>query len=341
MARDSRAFICGCKGVALDADERAFMARHQPWGFILFKRNVGTPAQTAALVQSFREIVDRADAPVLIDQEGGRVQRMGPPFWPKYPAAARFASLADRGRAEQVELARLSARLMAIDLAGVGVNVDCLPVLDVPAPDGHNIIGDRAYADDPASVAMFGRAVADGLIEGGVLPVMKHVPGHGRAGADSHLELPVVHADLASLVAADFAPFRALRDLPMAMTAHVVYTALDPQRPATTSALVIRDVIRGLIGFDGLLLSDDLSMQALAGGFAERAAAAFAAGIDIALHCNGDLAEASGVAEVSPVLAGRSQDRALAALDRLTGAGLGFDPVEARARIELALAATG
>ena len=338
MAQDAKAFICGCAGLTLSADERAFIALHQPWGFILFRRNIDTPAQVSALVQSFRGIVDRADAPVLVDQEGGRVQRMGPPHWPKYPPAARFAEWSEIVCNDQLELARLSARLMAADLAEVGINVDCLPVLDVPAPGGHAIIGDRAYAADSATVAAFGRAVAEGLMEGGVLPVMKHVPGHGRAGADSHLELPVVGADRASLEAIDFAPFKALRDLPMAMTAHVVYTALDPNGPATTSAYVVREVIRGLIGFDGLLMSDDMSMQALKGSFGERASATFAAGVDVALHCNGNLAEASGVAEVSPILSGRSLERAIGALARLGAVGRPFDPVDARARIDLALA---
>ncbi len=340
MTRDAKAFICGAQGVALSADERQFLRRHQPWGLILFRRNIGAPADVAALTRSFREIVGRPDAPVLIDQEGGRVQRMGPPHWPKYPAAARFARVEGRDLENQVELAQISARLMALDLAEVGVNVDCLPVLDVPAPGGHAVIGDRAYADDPAIVARFGRAVANGLLQSGVLPVIKHVPGHGRAGVDSHLELPVVTADRASLEASDFAPFRALRDLPMAMTAHVVYSALDPLRPATTSKIVVDAIIRGAIGFDGLLMSDDLSMQALGGGFAERAAAAFAAGIDIALHCNGDLGEADAVASAAPVLAGRSGERALAALARLVAAQTPFDPVDARASLDLALATT-
>ena len=339
MPGESKAFICGCKSLALDAGERAFIAAHRPWGFILFKRNIDTPAQVAALVASFREIVGRADAPVLIDQEGGRVQRMGPPNWPRYPAAARFAGMSGVSLPEQIDIARVSARLMAADLAEAGINVDCLPVLDVPAPDGHNVIGDRAYAGDAATVASFGRAVSEGLMQGGVLPVMKHVPGHGRALADSHLELPVVRASRASLEARDFAPFRALADLPMAMTAHVVYTALDPDNPATTSPLVIREAIRGAIGFDGLLMSDDMSMKALSGTFAERAASAFAAGIDIALHCNGDLAEASEIARVSPVLSGRALERAGAALARLAPPAVPFDLVDARARVELALAA--
>ena len=338
MPSNAKAFICGCAGLTLSTDERAFLAQHRPWGLILFKRNVDTPAQIAALTQSFREIVGRADAPVLIDQEGGRVQRMGPPNWAKYPSAATFAALPSIERAAQLDLARVSARLMAVDLAEVGITVDCLPVLDVPAPGGHGVIGDRAYADDAATVALFGRAVAEGLMQGGALPVMKHVPGHGRAGADSHLELPIVRADRASLEATDFAPFRALRDLPMAMTAHVVYTALDPDRPATTSPYVVRQVIRGEIGFDGLLMSDDMSMKALAGSFAERAAATFAAGVDIALHCNGNLAEAAGVAGVSPVLDGRALARANAALALLGAGRTDFDPVDARAQIDLALA---
>ena len=339
MSPDARAFICGCKGLELDADERAFLAAWHPWGFILFRRNIDTPAQTAALVASFREIVGRADAPVLVDQEGGRVQRLGPPHWPRYPAAARFSGVAGADFEGRVDIARVSARLMAADLAELGINVDCLPVLDVPAPGGHNVIGDRAYAADPAGVATFGRAVAEGLMQGGVLPVMKHVPGHGRAGADSHLELPVVHASRESLESIDFAPFRALADLPMAMTAHVVYTALDPARPATISPVVVREVIRGAIGFDGLLMSDDMSMKALAGSFAEKAAATFAAGVDVALHCNGDLSEAIEVARVSPVLDGRPAERAGRALARLASPVKEFDPVDARARVELALAA--
>lgn len=338
MAPDARAFICGCAALALSAEERAFIGQYQPWGLILFKRNIDTPAQLAALVESFREMTGRANAPVLIDQEGGRVQRMGPPNWRKYPAAAKFNALAGVELAEQLELARLSARLMAADLAEAGITVNCLPVLDVPVPGSHAIVGDRAYGEDADTVALFGRAVSEGMMQGGVLPVMKHVPGHGRAGADSHLELPVVSASRASLEASDFAPFRALRDLPMAMTAHVVYTALDPGHPATTSPYVIKEVIRGLIGFEGLLMSDDLSMKALAGGFAERARAAFAAGVDIALHCNGDLQEAVAVAGASPVLKGLSLERAGAALALLGQPAPDFNPVDARARIDLALA---
>ena len=260
---------------------------------ILFRRNIDNPAQVSALTQSFRDIVGRADAPVLIDQEGGRVQRMAAPNWPAYAAAARFNRL-DLPLDRKAELARLSARLMAEDLRACGVDVDCLPVLDVPAPGGHSVIGDRAYADDPATVAVLAAAVCEGLMQAGVLPVMKHVPGHGRAGADSHFELPRVSASREELEASDFAPFRALSGLPMAMTAHVVYEALDPENPATTSRIVVQKIIRGAIGFDGLLMSDDLSMKALSGSFTEKCRALFAAGVDIALHCNGSTGGGGG-----------------------------------------------
>ncbi len=332
MSIAPRAFICGCAGVALSADEIAFIRQWRPWGLILFKRNIGAPADVAALTARFREIVGRADAPVLIDQEGGRVQRMGPPHWPKYPPAAAFAGIGG------VEVARDAARLMANDLRAVGVTVDCLPVLDVPAPDGHQIIGDRAYGPTPAVVAEFGRAVAEAMLAGGVLPVIKHIPGHGRALADSHLELPVVHASRAELEATDFAPFRALADMPVAMTAHVVYTALDPAGPATTSARVVADIIRGHIGFDGLLMSDDMSMKALGGSFGERAAATFRAGVDLALHCNGDLGEATAVAEVAPILGGRSLERAERALSLIAGPHVATNLVDARARLDSAIA---
>lgn len=329
----TRALILGCSGTELTPVEAAFFREVAPWGFILFKRNIADRAQVRRLTDALRETVGRADAPVLIDQEGGRVQRMGPPHWPAYPAGRRFGGLGEGEAA-----ARLGARLMAHDLAEVGVNVDCAPVLDVPIPGAHDVIGDRAYAGDPETVAAFGRAVAEGLMAGGVLPVMKHVPGHGRAGVDSHLSLPVVNASREDLEARDFAPFRALADLPMAMTAHVVFTALDPDRPATTSPSILADVVRGKIGFDGLLMSDDLSMQALSGNLRERAAAAIGAGCDVALHCNGDMAEMRGVAEAAPSLAGASLRRAEAALARLQ-APERIDVAEARARLDAALAA--
>lgn len=336
-----RAFICGCSGPELSEDECRFIAETDPWGLILFKRNVETPGQVAALTQRFHDLVGRADAPVLVDQEGGRVQRLGPPHWPAYPAAARFDAL-PLDRARKLELARTSARLMAADLAACGITVDCVPVLDVPAPGGHSVIGDRAYSNSPDEVALFGRAVADGMMQAGVLPVMKHVPGHGRAGADSHFELPRVGAARAELEAADFKPFRALSDLPMAMTAHVVYEALDPTGPATTSRAVVQEVIRGAIGFEGLLMSDDLSMKALSGSFTEKCEALFAAGVDIALHCNGRLDEGREVAAASPALTGLAAERARKALDLLRlhreAAVASLDPVDARAQLESALA---
>ena len=328
------AFICGCAGTALSPEERAFIRQAQPWGLILFKRNVADPDQLRALTGSFRDLVGRDDAPVLIDQEGGRVQRMGPPRWPAYPAAARFEQIGELGRA--VETARISARLMARDLLDVGVNVNCAPVLDVAQAGAHAVIGERAWSSDPRRVAAFGRAVAQGLMAGGVAPVIKHIPGHGRASVDSHLELPTITVGRAELETRDFAPFAALRDLPMAMTAHVVYQAVDPERPATTSPTVVEGVVRGAIGFDGLLISDDLSMKALGGPLAERAAAAFAADVDIALHCNGDLAEAREVAQSAPELTGRALRRARAALATIAG---GAEPFDAeRARVEVAAA---
>ncbi len=339
MTTHPKAFICGCKGLSLDAQERALIALHQPWGLILFKRNIDAPAQVAALVASFREIVGREDAPVLIDQEGGRVQRMGPPHWPAYPAAARFGEMAG-GYAAQNEAALLNARIMAADLAAVGVNVNCTPVLDVPAPDSHNIVGDRAYGADPMVVRGFALSVCEGMLAQGVLPVIKHIPGHGRAKADSHLELPRVSTSRKELEKTDFMPFYCLANMPLGMTAHVVYEAIDPDRPATTSPLVVEKIIRGHIGFRGLLMSDDLSMKALSGDFGDRARAVFAAGVDVALHCNGDWAETEPVAMAAPVLKGKSLKRAERALKSLKRPRQPLDLVDARARLHLMLAGT-
>ncbi len=332
-----RAFIAGCSGLALTPDEIAFFRDADPLGFILFRRNIADPEQVRALTSSLRDAVGRADAPVFVDQEGGRVQRLGPPHWPKYPAGRTYGRLAPDLEARSA-FVRTGARLIAHDLRAVGIDVDCLPVLDVPVPGSHDIIGDRAYDTDPDAVAVLGRAGAEGLIEGGVLPVMKHIPGHGRAGVDSHEKLPRVSAALSDLRSHDFPPFRAMADMPIAMTAHVVYEAIDPERPATTSPIVVSDIIRGEIGFDGLLLTDDLSMKALWGSFRERAEAAFRAGCDVALHCNGDLAEACPVAEAAPVLAGDSLRRVEAALARIAGPPVAFDVVDARRGLEAALA---
>jgi beta-N-acetylhexosaminidase len=326
------AAIFGCSGLELTPDERAFFADVRPWGFILFKRNVDTPDQLRRLTDSFREVVGRTDAPVLIDQEGGRVQRMGPPHWPKYPSGRAYGQAAAGDPFTARELARLGARLMAHDLRAVGINVDCLPVLDVPQPGAHAIIGDRAYGDDADTLAVLGRAAAEGLIAGGVLPVIKHIPGHGRANADSHMTLPVVDAHYDQLSAVDFAPFRALSDMPMGMTAHVVYPAIDRKRPATTSRKVIKSVIRGEIGFDGLLMTDDLSMKALSGDFTERASAALKAGCDVVLHCNGDLAEMQAVAAGTGKLKGQAKRRAEAAMARLARSPEPLDEGVARMR---------
>ncbi|MGJ0504356.1 MAG: beta-N-acetylhexosaminidase [Methylocystis sp.] len=308
-----RAFICGLKGLALEPEERAFLREAAPWGVILFRRNIDAPEQVSRLTAQIRDALGR-HAPILVDQEGGRVQRFGPPHWRAYPAAARF-EIAAASAAQAERLAWLGARLIAHDLREVGVDVDCLPVLDAPAEGSHSIIGDRAYSRDPARVAAIGRAAAKGLMAGGVAPVMKHIPGHGRARADSHLELPVVEASREELERVDFAPFQANADLPMAMSAHVVYTAIDPAAPGTLSKTVVGDIIRDHIGFDGLLMTDDLSMKALSGGFRERAERAIGAGCDIVLHCNGDLAEARPVAEGAPPLQGAALARAEKALE--------------------------
>jgi len=308
------AAILGCSGPVLTPQERTFFARVKPWGFILFKRNVETPDQVRSLTAALRDSVGRPDAPVLIDQEGGRVQRLGPPHWGRFPPGRVFGELKGNDPLLRREIARLGARLMAHDLAMLGINVDCVPVLDVPDPAGHEIIGDRAYGQTPQEVALLGRAAAEGLIAGGVLPVIKHIPGHGRATADSHLDLPVVEAGLEDLEARDFAPFRVLSDMPMAMTAHVIYAAIDRKRPATTSKKVMRRVVRGTIGFDGLVMSDDLSMKALSGDFTDRARASRAAGCDVVLHCNGSMDEMKAVVKGAGDLKGRAAVRAKAAL---------------------------
>ena len=333
----ARAFVAGCSGLTLTPDERTFFRDADPFGFILFRRNIGTPDEVRALTSALRECVGRSDAPILIDQEGGRVQRMGPPHWPRYPSGRDYAAAGLSGEARR-DLVRTGARLIAEDLRSVGIDVDCLPVLDVPVPGAHDAIGDRAYGDDPATVAELGRAAAEGLLEGGVLPVVKHMPGHGRAGVDSHHDLPRVDAALEALRRHDFEPFRLLRDMPLGMSAHVVFEAIDPDRPATTSPLVISRIVRGEIGFDGLLFTDDISMKALSGGFRERSEAAIAAGCDVVLHCNGDLAEAREVASGVPRLAGDALRRAYAALARLAAPASSLDLVDLRRDFEEALA---
>lgn len=319
---ESKAMILGVSGLVLTQEERAFIAAERPWGFILFARNVADPDQVRALTGSLRDTVGRPEAPVFVDQEGGRVQRLRPPIAQNYPPAAELGALYARDPQAGLRAAWLMSRLHAFDLAALGFTADCMPVLDVPVEGAHDVIGSRAYAKNPGAVAELGRAAAEGLLSGGVLPVVKHVPGHGRAFSDSHMSLPVVDAALDDLRAHDFPPFRALAGMPMAMTAHVVYTAIDLAAPATTSRKVISEIIRGEIGFDGLLMSDDVSMKALSGDFGERTAAIFAAGCDVVLHCNGVMAEMAAVAARTPMLQGRALERADAALALLSrGAG--------------------
>ena len=333
-----RAIVLGCAGERLSGAERRFFAAADPVGFILFRRNCRTRDQVRGLVEALRGAVGRADAPVLIDQEGGRVARLAPPEWRLYPAAARIAALPDPVAGEA---ARLAARLIADDLAALGITVDCAPVLDLPARDADPVIGDRAFGNEPVRAAQLGRAFCEGLLEGGVLPVLKHIPGHGRARVDSHRACPRVDAGRAILARRDFAPFRALADMPWAMTAHIVYTAIDPAAPATLSAPVIDTIIRREIGFDGVLLSDDVAMGALAGSLGERTRRALGAGIDLVLHCSGVMTEMVEIVDaatpLSPAAAARmARGEAL----RLSRHG-GFVRDAAEARLDALLAAAG
>jgi beta-N-acetylhexosaminidase len=308
-APQPRAVVLGCAGEELSAAEQRFFTDADPAGFILFRRNCRAPDQVRRLVRELRDCVGRDDAPVLIDQEGGRVARLRPPYWRRYPSAAEIAALPDPAAAEA---ARLGARLIADDLARLEITVDCLPVLDLPVRGADAVIGDRAYGAEPDRVARLGRAVCEGLLAGGVLPVLKHMPGHGRARVDSHYACPTVTAGFKELAQADFAPFRALADMPWAMTAHIVYRTIDPSAPATLSPPLIAEIIRGEIGFDGVLVSDDLSMRALGGSLGERARRAVDAGCDLVLHCNGDMAEMEELASAI----GPATDAAAARLAR-------------------------
>jgi beta-N-acetylhexosaminidase len=330
-----RAVILGCAGERLNADERRFFGDADPVGFILFRRNCRSPDQVRDLVAALRDSIGRSDAPVLIDQEGGRVARLRPPSWRLYPSAARLGSLPD----PQAELAaRLGARLMADDLEQLGITVDCLPVLDIPVAGADSVIGDRAYGTEPGRVTRLARAVCEGLLEGGVLPVIKHIPGHGRARVDSHYACPVIETDNDELSHTDFAPFRVLAAMPWAMSAHIVYMAIDSTAPATLSSRVISQVIRGAIGFDGVLVSDDLSMQALGGGIGERAERALAAGCDLVLHCNGDRGEMETIVSATGRIAARTADRlARSEAMRRAFGPRPFDRSKAEARLDALL----
>jgi beta-N-acetylhexosaminidase len=287
--------IYGFAGERLSADERDFFRDADPAGYILFGRNCRDRAQIRALTDELRALHGRDRLPILIDQEGGRVARLQPPVWPAFPTAERFADLYQVAPVSAIEAARANAQAIATILHEVGINVDCLPLLDVRQAGAHDIIGDRALGSEPMQVAALGRAVIEGLRDGGVVGVVKHMPGHGRSMSDSHVELPVVTAGEEELER-DIEPFRTLRGAPMGMTAHVVYTAWDAQRCASLSPKVIGEIIRGRIGFDGFLMSDDLGMHALQGDFADRARGVVAAGCDVALHCSGDMAEMQAVA---------------------------------------------
>jgi beta-N-acetylhexosaminidase len=329
------ALILGCAGQRLGADEAAFFREADPWGFILFARNIKSPEQTRRLTSELRACVGR-DAPVLVDQEGGRTVRLGPPRWPRFPPARAYGELARRDPALAGEIARLGGRLIAADLLAVGIDVDCAPVLDRPVADAHAVIGERAYGEDVAIIVRLGRAFAEGLMAGGVAPVIKHIPGHGRARVDSHRALPRVTTPLDELDASDFAPFRALADLSMAMTAHVVFEAVDEKRPASASPLVIEDVVRRRIGFSGLLISDDLWMDALSGSLGERAGAVLAAGCDIALCCHGAPGQMAEAAAAARPLAGLPLARAEAARADVVRDGESFDSGQARRRFDAA-----
>ncbi len=305
-----RACILGCSGPVLTPGERAFFADARPWGFILFARNIESADQTRALIADLRAASGDENALVFVDQEGGRVQRLRPPLAYTRRPAELFGALYADDPQTAIEAVRLNHRLIAHELAALGFDADCAPCIDLRHAETHAVIGDRAFSADPAVVAALGRAALDGLLDGGVAPVIKHIPGHGRAQADSHLELPVVDTPLAVLEATDFAPFRALADAPMAMTAHVVFTAIDPLACATLSHRVIQTTIRGLMGFDGLLMSDDLSMEALGGAYGDRARRSLDAGCDMLLHCNGDAEQMAAVVQAAPILAGRAAERA-------------------------------
>jgi beta-N-acetylhexosaminidase len=327
------AAIFGCAGQRLTAEERAFFRDVRPWGFILFARNIATADQTRALIDDLRRAAGDDQALVFVDQEGGRVQRLKPPLARLRRPAELFGALYARDPQVAVEAVTLNHQLIAHELRALGFDADCAPCIDLRLPETHAVIGDRAFGRDPSQVAALGRAAMDGLLAGGVAPVIKHIPGHGRAAADSHLELPVVETALEILEATDFQPFRGLADAVMAMTAHVVFTAVDPDACVTLSHRAIETVVRGFIGFDGLLMSDDLSMHALGGSFEERTRRSIAAGCDVVLHCNGSGEEMRAIAEAAPRLLGRAAERAFDAR-AVARREQAFDPEAAEARLE-------
>ncbi|MEP3047322.1 MAG: beta-N-acetylhexosaminidase [Roseibium sp.] len=325
----TKAFISGCAGLTLTEEEIVFFRTEDPWGLILFARNIDTPAQVSRLTQAFRYAVGRDNAPVLVDQEGGRVQRLKPPNWPKYPAPKLFGDLYKTNNAVGLRAAFLGAQLIASDLIAVGINIDCAPCLDIRFPETVDAIGDRALSSDPEVVAILGQAMINGALAGGVLPVVKHLPGHGRAMVDSHLVLPKVDAEKSALEKVDFVPFRALSDVALGMTAHLLYENIDKSAPGTQSRRVIEDIIRTEIGFDGCLMSDDISMKALGGDVTSRSSKILEAGCDLVLHCNGDMDEMKAVAVAMPELADKAKQRCDRALAQLPKQDVIFDRAEA------------
>ncbi|MBG1231619.1 beta-N-acetylhexosaminidase [Aestuariivirga litoralis] len=310
----TRAYITGCAGPQLQANEAKLFEKYLPWGLILFKRNCESPDQIRQLIADFRKAVGRSDAPIFIDQEGGRVQRLGPPTWRKYPEARALGNLYNINPGLALRAARNMGRLMAQELYALNITSTCLPVLDVPQAGAHDVIGGRAYGLRPEMIIVLARAHMAGLMDGGVLPVMKHIPGHGRSMVDSHHNLPIVSATRLELENIDFIPFTGLSDCPMAMTAHVVFQSIDPDNPATLSRKIIRHVVRKVIGFQGLLMTDDLSMKALGGTHAQKAVAAYEAGVDMLLHCNGVFEEMEEIGANAIELTPKTARRAKVAL---------------------------
>ena len=325
-----RPLIFGCTGLALCSAERNLFTDANPYGFILFDRNIDNPSQIRGLIHDLRNSVGRQDAPILIDQEGGRVARLKPPHWWAPPAAGHFESRVRNDIEKAREAIFINSQIIAYELSEIGISVDCMPVLDLSIDIGHKVIGNRAYSAEPNRVGEFGRAACLGLLSRGVLPVIKHIPGHGRAPCDSHVSLPVVEAKWKELVRTDFVPFKMLNGMPLAMTGHVLFTSIDPRRPVTTSPLVIADVIRGEIGFEGLLMTDDICMSALEGSPVERAQAALFAGCDLVLHCNGQLDEMIDISRRIGGMAQPTWERTLRARDLLEKKGAPLDVASAK-----------
>lgn len=330
------AFVTGVAGEQLTPDEWRFLQDARPCGLILFARNCRSPQQIRSLIDSFKDAIGRDDLFVMVDQEGGRVQRMKPPAFREIPSAGKFGALYKKNPENGCRAAKAAAQLVAAELAAIGFNVNCVPVLDMPVEGAHDVIGERAYGRDPNTVTALGVAVAEGMMAGGVLPCMKHMPGHGRSTVDTHHNLPVIDTQLALLEKTDFEPFRRLNYLPLGMSAHVMFNAIDPEEPATTSPIVIEQVIRQRIGFDGLLFSDNSSMNALAGRIGDRINRMLTAGCDVALHCNGQFDDMLEVAANSVLLEGDAERRFHAAFEARKPASA-FDASEAVAALDAAL----